>query len=55
LVPLGAAKLALQSRHGVSEFFVFFGRNANLPPCHYNDTILMGFVEGPGIGDTEEE
>jgi 23S rRNA (cytidine1920-2'-O)/16S rRNA (cytidine1409-2'-O)-methyltransferase len=52
LVPLGAAKLALQPRHGVTEFFVFFGRNANHPPFHYDDTILMGIVEGPGIGDT---
>jgi 23S rRNA (cytidine1920-2'-O)/16S rRNA (cytidine1409-2'-O)-methyltransferase len=55
LVPFGAAKLALQPRHGVSEFFVFFGRNANLLPCHYDDTILMGIVEGPGIGGAEEE
>ncbi len=55
LVPLDAAKLALQPRHGVSEFFVLFGWNTNLPPCHYDDTILMGIVEGPGIGDTEEE
>jgi len=55
LVPLDSAKLALQPRHGVSEFFVLFGWNTNLPPCHYDDTILMGIVEGPGIGDTEEE
>jgi len=54
LVPLGAAKLALQPRHGVTEFFVFFGRNANLPPFQYDDTILRGIVEGPGIGGTEE-
>jgi len=55
LVPLGAAKLALQPRHGVTEFFVFFGRNANHPPLHYDDTILMRIVEGPGIGNTEAE
>jgi 23S rRNA (cytidine1920-2'-O)/16S rRNA (cytidine1409-2'-O)-methyltransferase len=55
LVPLGAAKLALLPRHGVTEFFVFFGRNTNHPPLTYDDTILMGIVEEPGIGEIEKE
>jgi 23S rRNA (cytidine1920-2'-O)/16S rRNA (cytidine1409-2'-O)-methyltransferase len=55
LIPLGAAKLALLPRHGVSEFFVFFGRNTNQPAFTYDDTILMGIVEEQGIGDPEEE
>jgi 23S rRNA (cytidine1920-2'-O)/16S rRNA (cytidine1409-2'-O)-methyltransferase len=55
LVPIGAAKLALRPRHGVTEFFVFFGSNPNQPPLRYDDTMLMGIVEGLGIGSSEEE
>ena len=55
LVPLGAAKLALQPRHGVSEFFLCFGRGTNQSPLHYDDTILAEIVTEPGIGKTIEE
>jgi len=55
LVPLGVAKLALQPRHGVTEFFVFFARNTNHLPLHYDATMLTRIVEGSGIGSTQEE
>ena len=55
LVPRGAAKLALQPRHGVSEFFVFFVHSAERSPWHYDDITLFESVEGPGIGSREIE
>ncbi|HAG99044.1 MAG TPA: TlyA family rRNA (cytidine-2'-O)-methyltransferase [Ktedonobacter sp.] len=55
LVPLGAAKLALKPRHGVTEFFVSFVRDTSQPCWRYNETTLLGIVEGPGIGRSEED
>ena len=55
LVPLGAAKLALKPRHGVTEFFVSFVRDTSQPCWHYDETLLLAIVEGPGIGRSEEE
>lgn len=55
LVPLGAAKLALKPRHGVTEFFVSFVRDTSHPCWHYDETLLLGIVEGPGIGRSEED
>lgn len=54
-VPLGAIKLALQPRHGVSEFFVYFARSTRCPSWRYDDTILLEIVEGPGTGKREVE
>src|SRR5256714_5590669 len=54
LVPLGAAKLALKPRHGVTEFFVSFVRDTSQPCWHYDETLLLAIVEGPGIGRSEE-
>jgi 23S rRNA (cytidine1920-2'-O)/16S rRNA (cytidine1409-2'-O)-methyltransferase len=55
LVPLGAAKLALKPRHGVTEFFVYFVRSRNHPCWHYDERTLLEIVEGAGIGRGEEE
>ncbi len=55
LMPIGAAKLALQPRHGVTEFFTLFGRGTDHQPLRYDDTMLLRIVEGPGIGSTTEE
>ncbi len=55
LTPLGLAKLALQPRRGVTEFFVFCGRNTNRPPYTYDNATLVTIVEGPGIGKATEE
>lgn len=51
----GAAKLALQPRHGVHEFFVSFGRNMDAPPWPYDEQTLLTIIEGQGIGRIEEE
>ena len=53
LVPLGAVKLALQPRRGVSEFFISFVRSTNYSPWHYDDKMLLEIVESPGIGSRE--
>lgn len=55
LVPLGAAKLALKPRHGVTEFFVCFVRSTNHPCWQYDEGTLLEIVEGAGIGRGEEE
>ncbi len=55
LVPLGAVKLALQPRHGVSEFFISFVRSTNYLPWYYDDKMLLEIVERPGIGSREIE
>src|SRR3989440_6050432 len=55
LVLLGAAKLALKPRHGVTEFFVSFVRDTSQPCWHYDETLLLAIVEGPGIGRSEED
>ena len=53
LVPLGAAKLALHPRNGVTEFVVYFARGMGQRAWDYDDRILLEIVEGPGIGTTE--
>ena len=50
LPPLGAAKLALRPRHGVSEFFVHLSNNSGRTPWAYNETELSAIILGPGIG-----
>ena len=54
-VPLGAAKLALKPRHGVTEFFVYFVRSTKHPCWYYDEGTLLEIVEGAGIGRSEEE
>jgi 23S rRNA (cytidine1920-2'-O)/16S rRNA (cytidine1409-2'-O)-methyltransferase len=55
LVPLGAAKLALKPRHGVTEFFVCFVLRTKHPCWHYDEGTLLEIIEGAGIGRSEEE
>ena len=55
LVPLGAAKLALKPRHGVTEFFVYFVHSTKQAYWHYEEGTLLEIVEGAGIGRGEEE
>ena len=54
LQPLGAVKLALLPRHGVSEFFVYFTRDQQQLPWRYDDTILTTIVRNHGVGKAEE-
>ncbi len=54
LPPLGATKLALQPRPGVTEFFVYFTRDHQQLPWRYDNTMLATIVNDPGIGKTEE-
>jgi len=54
LVPLGAAKLALKPRHGVTEFFVCFVRSTKQAYWQYEEGTLLEIVEGAGIGRVEE-
>lgn len=53
LQPLGAAKLALQPRHGVTEFFVHFTCDQQQQPWRYDDMTLATIVRDRGIGKTE--
>ena len=55
LVPLGAAKLALKPRHGVTEFFACFVHSTKQAYWHYEEGTLLEIVEGAGIGRGEEE
>jgi 23S rRNA (cytidine1920-2'-O)/16S rRNA (cytidine1409-2'-O)-methyltransferase len=50
LTPLGVTKLALQPRHGVTEFFAAFGRNINTLPYYYDEATLTSVIEEPGVG-----
>jgi 23S rRNA (cytidine1920-2'-O)/16S rRNA (cytidine1409-2'-O)-methyltransferase len=54
-IPRGAAKLALQPRHGVTEFMLYFERGTHLPSWLYDDALLRAIVDSPGIGSKEEE
>lgn len=55
LTPLGAAKLALRPRHGVSEFFVYLARGPGLTPWQFDETALAEIVARVGIGPAEDE
>ncbi len=55
LTLLGAARLALRPRHGVSEFFLHLARGPNLRPWRYEAAALAEIVAMPGIGPMEEE
>ncbi len=55
LTPLGAVKLALRPRHGVSEFFVYLARGAAHQPWRCDDTTLGEIVAHAGIGPPEED
>jgi 23S rRNA (cytidine1920-2'-O)/16S rRNA (cytidine1409-2'-O)-methyltransferase len=54
LTPLGAVKLALRPRHGISEFFVYLALGTDHQPWRYDDIMLAEMIEQPGIGPTEE-
>jgi 23S rRNA (cytidine1920-2'-O)/16S rRNA (cytidine1409-2'-O)-methyltransferase len=51
----GVAKLALQPRHGVHEFFVSFVRHPGALSRFYDAQTLLALIEERGIGRTEEE
>jgi 23S rRNA (cytidine1920-2'-O)/16S rRNA (cytidine1409-2'-O)-methyltransferase len=55
LTSLGAAKLALQPRHGVTELFVYFTTDASRPHWEYDDAVLAAIVENTGIGRQMED
>jgi len=54
LRPLGAAKLALSPRHGVTEFFVHFTCDLQQQSWRYTDTMLETIVRDHGVGNAEE-
>ena len=51
----GVAKLALQPRHGVHEFFVSFVRSSDMLPCTSDGQILLTIINGQGIGRVSQE
>lgn len=51
----GIAKLALQPRHGVHEFFVCFIRSAGTVSCQLDEHDLQTICSGPGIGPREPD
>jgi 23S rRNA (cytidine1920-2'-O)/16S rRNA (cytidine1409-2'-O)-methyltransferase len=51
----GVAKLALQPRHGVHEFFVSFVRSPGALSCSYDAKTLLALIEERGISRFEEE
>lgn len=58
LEPRGVAKLALQPRHGVHEYFLHFAAgmaSTEGAPRTYDDTTLAELVAGPGIGSASDE
>ena len=55
LTPLGAAKLALRPRHGVSEFFVYLARGTDHQPWRYDEAALAALVAHAGVGPAEED
>lgn len=55
LQPLGAAKLALPPRHGVTEFFVHFACDLQQQTWSYDNTMLADIVRDQGIGNVEEK
>lgn len=55
LVVQGVAKLALQPRHGVHEFFVSFVQHPGALSCSYDAQTLLALIAERGIGRTEEE
>jgi 23S rRNA (cytidine1920-2'-O)/16S rRNA (cytidine1409-2'-O)-methyltransferase len=55
LTPLGAVKLALRPRHGVSEFFVYFARGLERAPWQADGAALAEIVAQPGVGPAEAD
>jgi 23S rRNA (cytidine1920-2'-O)/16S rRNA (cytidine1409-2'-O)-methyltransferase len=53
--PLGAVKLALRPRHGVSEFFVHFARGLARAPWQADAAALAEIVAQPGVGPVEDD
>ncbi|MBO0780969.1 MAG: TlyA family RNA methyltransferase [Ktedonobacteraceae bacterium] len=51
----GVAKLALQPRHGVHEFFILFARRPEARDWYGDEQALATIVAGPGIGPAEIE
>lgn len=55
LFPVDAAKLALQPKHGVHEFFVRFVCQPNVPSRNCEENDLLDLVGSDGIGNVEED
>jgi len=58
LEPRGVAKLALQPRHGVHEYFLHFAAGSaseGEAQLTYDDMALAALVAGTGIGSTSDE
>lgn len=49
------AKLALQPKHGVNEFFLRFVRQPGAFPRNYEAATLLSIINGVGIGSAEED
>lgn len=46
----GLAKLALQPRHGIHEFFASFVRRSGIMSRRYDEQELLAIIDGQGIG-----
>ena len=55
LTPLGAAKLALQPRHGVAEFMLHLTNRTDPSPWRYDNSLLAQIVGSQGVGAAVEE
>ena len=53
--PIGAAKLALRPRHGVSEYFLHFAAGADAETWRYTTDTLTDIIADAGIGKQQEE
>ena len=55
LRPIGAAKLALRPRNGVSEYFLQFSASTDKEAWQYDERSLAGLIAGPGVGNENED
>ncbi len=55
LIPIDMAKLALQPKHGVNEFFLRFAYKTGTRTWNYDAATLLHIIESPGIGSSEED
>lgn len=55
LLPVAMAKLALQPKHGVNEFFLRFAYKTGASRCNYDSATLLHNIESPGIGSRAED
>ncbi|GHO79315.1 hypothetical protein KSD_70860 [Ktedonobacter sp. SOSP1-85] len=48
-------KLALKPRHGVHEFFASFAHRPGMLDWQYDEHSLLDMIQGPGVGEAQEE